>query len=62
MGDTFLVGEDLRAEIHESFDLIDEHARLTATGQAVVARLRELVAEADSHWRQLAFGDLRHRA
>lgn len=59
---TFAVGEDLRAEIHESFDVIDEHARLTATGQAVAARMRELVADADSHWRQISFGARRHRA
>jgi len=51
--DTFAVAEDLRDEIDEAFDLINEHARLTAIGQAVVARLRELVAEADSHWRRV---------
>ncbi|MEX0678670.1 MAG: hypothetical protein WD063_16440 [Pirellulales bacterium] len=60
--DTLAVGEDLRAEIDESFDLIDQHARLTATGQAVVGRLRELVAEADSNWRRLSCAAIRSRA
>jgi hypothetical protein len=50
--DPVAVGEDLRAEIEESFERIHQHARLTAIGRAVVWRLRELVAEADSHWRQ----------
>jgi hypothetical protein len=52
--DAVAVGEDLSAEIQESFDLIAQHARLTATGRAVVWRLRELVAEADAHWRRIA--------
>ncbi|MEX2114846.1 MAG: hypothetical protein WD845_16755 [Pirellulales bacterium] len=50
--DAVALGEDLRAEIDESFELIAEHARITATGKAVLWRLRELVAEADSHWRR----------
>ncbi len=50
--DAVAVGEDLRSEIEESFELIAQHARLTATGRAVVWRMRELVAEADAHWRQ----------
>jgi hypothetical protein len=49
--DTPAVGDDLRAEIAESFELIHEHARLTVTGRAVVERMRELAAEAESHWR-----------
>ncbi len=51
--DAFAVGEDVRDEIAEAFDLIHTHARLTFAGQAVVACLRELVAEADAHWRWL---------
>lgn len=60
--DTLSVGEDLRREIDESFDLIDEHARLTVTGRAVIGRMRELVAEADSHWRRISRCTLRSRA
>jgi hypothetical protein len=56
------VGSDLRAEIDESFGLIAQYARLTATGQAVVGRLRELVAAADSHWRRISLAAIRHRA
>jgi hypothetical protein len=52
--DAVAVGEDLCAEIAESFDLIAQHVQLTATGRAVVWRLRELVAEADAHWRRTA--------
>jgi hypothetical protein len=51
--DTLAVGEDVKREIDEAFDLIDQHARLTAMGRAVVVRLRELVGEADAHWRRL---------
>jgi hypothetical protein len=50
--DTRAVGDDVRDEIAESFELIDEHARLTPTGRAVVERMRALAAEADSHWRR----------
>lgn len=49
--DTRVVGDDVRSEIGEAFELIDEHARLTATGAAVMRRLRELAREADAHWR-----------
>jgi hypothetical protein len=56
------VGRDVRDEIDEAFDLIDQHARLTATGRAVVGRLRKLAAEADSHWRRLSLAAVRHRA
>ncbi len=52
--DSFAVGDELRSEICEAFDVIEQCARLTSAGQAVLVRLRELVAEADSHWRQLA--------
>jgi len=54
-GDAFAIGEDLRQEIDEAFHLIDQHARLSATGQAVVQWLRGLVADACSHWRGLSF-------
>jgi hypothetical protein len=50
--DTRAVAEDVRDEIDESFDLIHQHARLTVTGRAVVERMRELTAEADSNWRR----------
>lgn len=56
------VGNDLRDEIDEAFDLIHAHARLTATGQAVFNRLRELAGEANSHWRRLATMPSRGRA
>jgi hypothetical protein len=52
--DAIAVGNDVRDEIKDSFELIEQHARLTATGQAVLARLRELVTEAESFWRQSA--------
>jgi hypothetical protein len=51
--DALAVGDDIRAEIGEAFDLIDQHARLTATGEAVLGRVRELVAEAAARWRRL---------
>jgi hypothetical protein len=51
--DTLAVGDDVRSEIEESFELIRQYARLTPTGRAVVARLHELVGEADAHWRRL---------
>jgi hypothetical protein len=60
--DTFAIGEDLRNEIDEAFDLIDQHARLSVSGQAVVGWLRELVAEADTHWRRLSFVAIRDSA
>ncbi len=53
------IGADLRLEIRESFDLIEQHAQLTPTGRAVISRMHELVDEADSHWRQLAFAPRR---
>jgi hypothetical protein len=49
------IGDDLRAEIRESFELIEQYARLTPAGLSVLARLHELVDEAESHWRQLSF-------
>lgn len=51
--DAQAMGDDLRAEIHEAFDAIDQHARLTPHGQAVIAHLRGLVGEAENHWRRL---------
>ena len=60
--DTFPVGEDLRHEIDEAFDLIDQHARLSVSGQSVIGWLRELVAEANSHWRRLSFVAIRDSA
>ena len=47
------VGRDLREEIEESFALIERHARMTQEGRAAMARMRELVGEADAHWRRL---------
>jgi hypothetical protein len=47
------VGQDLRDEIAESFELIDAHARLTLAGQAVMSHLRRLAAEAATRWRRL---------
>lgn len=57
--DARAVGQDVREEIAEAFALIDQHARLTGAGRAVIARLRELVAEAESHWRGMSFAGLR---
>ena len=51
--DAVAIGDDLCDEISEAFELIHQYARLTATGQAVLARLAELVADAHSHWRRL---------
>ena len=52
--DARAVGDDVRAEIDEAFGLIEQHARLTVMGHAVVARMRELVAEAEARWRLLS--------
>ncbi len=52
--DTHQIGEDLRSEIEESFDLLAEHARLTPAGRAVVERMRELVKEAGREWREIS--------
>jgi hypothetical protein len=60
--DTRAVGDDLRDEIAESFELIDQHARLTPMGRAAVARFRELAAEAESHWRARCGRSRRRRA
>jgi hypothetical protein len=59
--DALVVGKDVRDEIDESFDLIQQYARLTVTGRAVVVRMRELVAEALSHWRGLSGAAVRGR-
>lgn len=48
------IGEDIRSEIEESFDLLDSHARPTLTGRAVIDRMRELVEEAESQWREIS--------
>jgi hypothetical protein len=55
------VGNEVRDEINDAFDMIDEHARLTPTGQAVAAHLRELTAEAQSQWRALSRAASRRR-
>jgi hypothetical protein len=60
--DALAVGEDVRAEIAESFEWIQRCARLTRMGEAVLARMRELVAEAQARWRLLATPALRRRA
>jgi hypothetical protein len=59
--DPIAVGQDLRDEIEESFDLIHQHAQLTAIGQAVVARMHQLVAEANARWRLLSRVATRNR-
>ena len=51
--DAHRVGEEVRSEIRESFELLAEYAQLTAAGRAVVERLRELVEEADGQWRKI---------
>jgi hypothetical protein len=51
--DSLEVGDDLRDEIFESFEWIDQHARLTDAGRAMMARMRELVADAHTRWRQV---------
>jgi hypothetical protein len=51
---TYAVGEDVRSEIEESFELLALHARVTQAGAAVVERLRELVDEADRQWREIS--------
>jgi hypothetical protein len=47
-----VVGNDLRAEIDEAFDMLDQHARLTPLGRAVIEHLRRLTADALRHWRR----------
>jgi hypothetical protein len=54
--DSYAIGEEVRAEIAESFEWIDQFARVTITGRFVLARMQELVAEADSHWQTLFGG------
>jgi hypothetical protein len=47
------VGDGFAAEIEESFDLIDEYARLTPIGAAAVSRFRQLFDRSKSRWRSL---------
>src|SRR5262249_48278630 len=49
--DVDAVGEDLAAEIRESFALIQEHARLTPVGVAALGHFRDLFARALARWR-----------
>ena len=51
--DVAAVGEDLAAEIEESFPLIAEWARLTPVGEAAVAYFRELYDRSLARWRAL---------
>ncbi|MGD9721244.1 MAG: hypothetical protein AB7O59_08550 [Pirellulales bacterium] len=62
--DAWDVGEDVHCEIEEAFELIAQHARLTAMGEAAIERLRELSGEALARWRALpkAPGHRRARA
>jgi hypothetical protein len=45
------MGDDLAAEIAESFDLIERFARLTPLGQHVMAHVRSLVEPVAQRWR-----------
>jgi hypothetical protein len=47
------VGDDLAAEIEESFELIDEWARLTPIGIAAVSHFHELFDRSKSRWQAL---------
>jgi hypothetical protein len=51
--DMVAVGEDLAAEIEESFALIQEHAQLTPLGEAALLHFRELFALAQTRWRSV---------
>ena len=51
--DPVAAGEELRDEIRESFDWIDQYAQLTRAGQAVVTRMRLLASDAEGHWRRI---------
>ena len=62
--DTHEIGEDIRSEIEESFDLLEQYARPTPAGRAVIDRMRELVKEAERQWRKsrrYALGEVRAR-
>ena len=51
--DPFVFGEDIRAEIEESFDLIDGEVSLSAAGEFALARLHELYADVLERWREV---------
>ena len=53
-GDSIAFGEDLIAEIREAFELIGQYARLTATGETVLAHFRNLLVLALRRWRGIA--------
>ncbi len=51
--DPIAFGEDLRAEIEEAFDRINQEVHLTDCGHAVLARLWALSTEVLSGWQRL---------
>lgn len=55
-GDAVAFGEDLVAEIDESFELIHRHAQLTTLGAATIAHIRRLCRVAGRRWQTIVAG------
>ena len=51
--DPVTFADDIRAEIEEAFDLIDQEASISAAGRVAVARLHDLYVDVLERWRRV---------